>query len=142
MRRKLFTSLTLASLMILNPMSPALLFVHAQSQTVVSQGEDLVGKLNLPGGNRKVSLSVSNENIRTVLHNLAQQGGFNLVMDDSVTDPVSVELHNVTINEAVRSVAMMGNLKVLPQAGNIFLVISSQAAQDKGLNRSFSKSIP
>jgi len=128
--------------MLFNPLAPELLFVQAQSRNIPVQGEDLVGKLNLPGGNRKVSLSVSNENVRTVLHNLAQQGGFNLVMDDSVTDPVSVELHNVTINEAVRSVAMMGNLKVLPQAGNIFLVISSQAAQDKGLNRSFSQTIP
>lgn len=97
--------------------------------------------LNLPGGSRKISLSASGENIRTVLRDLSRRGGFNLVMDDSVSGNVSVELANVTINQAVQAVATMADLRILPQDGGIYLAISRQAAMEKGLNRSLSKVI-
>src|SRR5690348_1283405 len=97
--------------------------------------------LSLPNGSRKVSVSVTNENIRTVLHDLTQQGGFNLLMDESVSGNVTVELNNVTLNQAVQSVAALGDLLVVKQSGGIYLAISRQAAQDKGIARQLSKVI-
>lgn len=97
--------------------------------------------LSLPNGSRKVSVSVTNENIRTVLHDLTQQGGFNLLMDESVAGNVTVELNNVTLNQAVQSVAALGDLLVVKQSGGIYLAISRQAAQDKGIARQLSKVI-
>ena len=107
----------------------------------LEQDTRLADTLSLPGGTRKVSLSTSGENVRTVLHDLSQQGGFNLMMDDSVSGAVSVELSNVTIQQAVQAVAAMADLWILPQDGGIYLVISRQAAMDKGLNRGVSKVI-
>jgi type II secretory pathway component GspD/PulD (secretin) len=143
MRRKFFITIALASLA-LNPISPELILAQNSAFDMnpeTAQSSSMAGTVNLPGGQKKVSLSVSGENVRTVLHNLAEQGGFNLVMDESVNGPVSLELHNVSINQAFRSVTMMSDLKVVPQAGGIYLVLSSQAAQDKGLNRGYSKTI-
>lgn len=97
--------------------------------------------LALPNGGKKVSVSVTGENIRTVLHNLAAQGGFNLLMDESVAGNVTVELNNVSLNQAVQSVATLGDLLIIKQAGNIYLAISRQAAQDKGIARQLSKVI-
>ena len=97
--------------------------------------------INLPGGSKKISLDVSNENIRSVLHDLASQGGFNLVMDESVTGNITVSLNNVSLNQAVQSVSALGDLLVVKQSGGIYLAISRQAAQDKGIARQLSKVI-
>ncbi len=102
----------------------------------------LDGRSNVPNGNQKVSISADNESIRSVLRELSQQGGFNLVMDESVTGNVTIELNNVTLNQAIDSVAALGDLKILKQNGGILLAISRTAAQDKGLDRQLSKVIP
>lgn len=95
--------------------------------------------LNVPNGNRRISLSVDNQNIRNVLYALADTGKFNLVMDDSVTGNVTIDLSKVTINQALQSIASLGNLKILKQSGNIYLVMSRETAQAKGLDRQLSK---
>lgn len=101
------------------------------------------GTIHVPNGTHKmVSVSSTDENIRNVLHNLAEQGGFNLVMDDSVDGNVTVELKRVTLDQALQSVAELGDILLLPQKGNIFLAIARQAAQEKGLSRQLSKMIP
>lgn len=102
----------------------------------------LRSSMDVPNGRKTVSLSVDNENIRDVLRDLAAQGGFNLVMDESVSGNVTIELNRVSLNQALESVAALGDLKILKQGGNIFLVLSRQAAQDKGLDRQLSKVIP
>ncbi len=97
--------------------------------------------INLPGGGKTISLDVSNENIRSVLHDLSSQGGFNLVMDESVTGNITVSLNHVSLNQAVQSVSALGDLLVVKQSGGIYLAISRQAAQDKGIARQLSKVI-
>ena len=96
---------------------------------------------SVPGGRKRISLTTLSENVRLVLHNLAQQGGFNLVMDDSVSGNVSISLSNVTVNQAMQAVATMADIQIIPQPGNIYLAISSQALTDKGINRALSKVI-
>jgi type II secretory pathway component GspD/PulD (secretin) len=119
-------------------------FAYAQSvyQNVsLDQTSAIEGSIRVPNGEKRVSLDVTGESIRDVLHQLAQQAGFNLLIDDSVTGNVTVDLHNVTINQALDSVAALSDLKVLKQNGGVFLAIGRQAAQDKGLTRQLSKVI-
>uniref|UniRef100_UPI003594251F secretin N-terminal domain-containing protein n=1 Tax=Vampirovibrio sp. TaxID=2717857 RepID=UPI003594251F len=108
----------------------------------LDQNTSIDGAVNIPNGGKLVSISVANENIRTVLRTLSEQGGFNLVMDESVSGLVTVELNKVSINQAVQSVAALGDLKILKQSGNIFLAVSRQMSQQKGLERQLSKIIP
>jgi general secretion pathway protein D len=133
----------IASLLCLLTAHAGLPFVAvAQPATgLFDNGASLNAPLNLPGGNKRVSLTTFSENVRLVLHNLAKQGGFNLVMDDSVSGNVSISLNNVTINQAMQAVATMADVQIMPQAGNIYLAISNQASQDKGVNRSLSRVI-
>jgi type II secretory pathway component GspD/PulD (secretin) len=118
--------------------------VSSTSYNVSSEGSTtLDGAVHVPNGAQKIgSISFSGENIRTVLHELADKGKFNLVMDDSVSGNVSVELSNVSLDQALQSVASLGDILLLPQRGNIYLAIGRQAAQDKGLSRQLSKMIP
>jgi type II secretory pathway component HofQ len=137
----------------LAPLLIAVLAVHslcpspvmAQSRlgsASLDQNTVIDGEVSIPNGGKRVSVSVANENIRTVLRSLSEQGGFNLVMDESVTGQVTIELNKVSLNQAVQSVAALGDLKILKQSGNIFLAISRQMAQQKGLERQLSKIIP
>jgi type II secretory pathway component GspD/PulD (secretin) len=98
-------------------------------------------QLNVPNGHKLVSVSASGESIRSVLRRLSQQGGFNLVLDESVTGNVTLELSKVSINQALQSIAEMGDILILKQSGNIYLAIGRQAAQDKGVSRQLSKVI-
>lgn len=107
-----------------------------------NEGLSLDGKVQVPNGDKKVSLSASNQSIRSALRDLSVQGGFNLVMDASVTGEVTIEMNNVSLNQALDSIAALGDLRILKQSGNIFLAISRTAAQEKGLDRQLSKVIP
>jgi general secretion pathway protein D len=108
----------------------------------LDQNTVLNGKINVPNGSVKVSFSADNDSIRSVLRDLSVQGGLNLMMDESVTGNVTIEMTNVTLNQALDSVAALGDLKILKQGGNIYLAISRQAAIEKGLDRQLSKVIP
>jgi type II secretory pathway component HofQ len=117
--------------------SPAL----AQTMAMLDKDASLDETINVPGGSKKVSLDVAGENVRTVLRDLATRAGFNLVMDESVSGNITVELSNVSVNQALQSVATLTDIHIIPQSGNIYLAISSQAAQDKGISRQLSKVI-
>lgn len=108
----------------------------------LDQNTVLNGKINVPNGSVKVSFSADNDSIRSVLRDLSVQGGLNLMMDESVNGNVTIEMTNVTLNQALDSVAALGDLKILKQGGNIYLAISRQAAIEKGLDRQLSKVIP
>ena len=117
----------------------------AQSYTGVgslAQSTPLAGTINVPNGGTKVSFSADNESIRSVLRNLSLKGGLNLMMDESVHGNVTVEMSNVTLNQALESVAALGDLRLLKQSGNIYLAISREASIEKGLDRQLSKVIP
>lgn len=120
---------------------PALAQSHLGVATL-DQNTVLSGKINVPNGNAKVSFSADSENIRSVLRDLSLQGGLNLVMDESVSGNVTIEMSNVSLNQALNAVAALGDLKLLKQSGNIYLAISRQAAIEKGLDRQLSKVIP
>ena len=121
---------------------PELALAQSMSSDVsMDEGATISGSINVPGGNKMTSVSVSNENVRTVLRNLSQQAGCNLVMDDSVTGNVSLELSHVTVNQAIQSVAAMSNIRILRQEGNIFLAIGRTAADTKNISRQLSRVI-
>lgn len=122
--------------------SPLAAFAQSVYQPAALDGTTwLDGSINVPGGSKKTSKSYDNANVRDVLHQLAVEAGFNLVMDPSVTGTVAVELNNVTINEALQSVAAMSDLKLIKQNGGIYLAISRQAAETKGIAHQLSKVI-
>lgn len=140
--KKTLTPLLVAILAI-QATSPLLALAQSRPNTIsLDEAARLDETLNVPNGNQRISLSVDKQNVRNVLYSLANTGKFNLVMDDSVSGNVTIDLSKVTINEALQSVAALSNLKILKQSGNIFLVMSRTATQAKGLDRQLSKVIP
>ncbi len=133
----------LVAMMTLQAVSPLPTMAQSRLATGSLDNTALLDEtLSVPNGNRRITLSVDNQNIRNVLYALADTGKFNLVMDDSVTGNVTIDLSKVSINQALQSIASLGNLKILKQSGNIYLVMSRATAEAKGLDRQLSKVIP
>ncbi len=118
---------------------------HQTSPGIANLDENTVldGNVHVPHGTQKINtLSYTHQNIKDVLHDLAEEGQFNLIMDDSVSGNVTLELSNVTLDQALQAVANLGDLLILPQRGNIFMAITRSAASTKGVSRQLSKLIP
>lgn len=99
-------------------------------------------EIQLENGNKLVTVTASNANIRELLRDLALEGGFNLLLDDSVTGSLSLEMKEVPLNDAMSAIASLSGLAIIPQNHNIYLVITDEAAAEKHLNRQYTKMVP
>ncbi len=88
------------------------------------------------GANRKVSMSFRGVDIQDALRALAQKGGFNVLLDESVSGTITVDLNNVTIRDALETLKTYGNLSYSVQGRNLMV---ADAASQKG--QSFKKSM-
>ena len=88
------------------------------------------------GADRKVSMSFRGVDIQDALRALAQKGGFNVLLDESVTGTITVDLNNVTIRDALETLKTYGNLAYSVQGRNLMV---ADATSQKG--QSFKKSM-
>jgi type II secretory pathway component GspD/PulD (secretin) len=142
--KKPLVLLLASSLLLTASSSPVMSFLSvAQAQQLSEKSADKPASMNtslmVPNGERKISLEFANTSIRTVLNNIARAGQLNLMMDESVAGNISTDLNNITINQALESVAALGNLLIVKQRGNIYLAIGKEAADTKGISRQLSK---
>lgn len=84
--------------------------------------------LPIQGADRKVTMSFHGLSIQDALRALAQKGGFNVLVDDSVSGNISLDLNNVTIQDALESLKACGNLAYSVQGANLMV---TDASSDK-----------
>ncbi|MBK8189286.1 MAG: hypothetical protein IPK79_02435 [Vampirovibrionales bacterium] len=106
------------------------------------QGMTMAHLVTVPGGHKLVTVEAADANVRELLRDMARQGGFNLILDESVKGTVTLELHQVAINQALSAIASLAALEILPRSDHIFLAIARKSAVDKGLNRRLTRMIP
>jgi type II secretory pathway component GspD/PulD (secretin) len=100
----------------------------------------ITADIQVPGGNSKrVSIQVTDRSIREVLRDLSTQGHFNLAMDDSVQGNITLELNNVTVNDALSSISGIAGVEILKKGSDIYLAMSKKLAEERGLTRQLSK---
>lgn len=97
--------------------------------------------VNIAPGSDKVSLNLRDSSLRDVLNMLAQQGKFNLIMDDSVDGTLTVDIKNISINKALEYIFTVANLSYTKD-GNTVIVASKDSADEKNLNAKTFKAIP
>jgi type IV pilus assembly protein PilQ len=85
----------------------------------------------IPAGaaeNSLVNMTVTNAEVRDVLMSLASVGNVNLVVDDSVTGNITIQLHNVPFDDALEIVTQTKGL-TYEQVGNVILVANAGDSQ-------------
>ena len=89
----------------------------------------------------KISLNLRDASIRDVLNTLAEQGGFNLILDESVQGNLTVDVKNISINKALEYLFTVSQLSYTKD-GNTVIVASREQADAKNLNAKTLKAIP
>ncbi len=75
--------------------------------------------LPIPGGTRKVTMSLHDVDLQDALRALGQKGNFNVLIDESVTGKINVDLNNVSIQDALETLKACGNLVYEVQGKNL-----------------------
>ena len=106
---------------------------------VASRGFDyessILPTFDPPRGRMITSIEADGEDVRLVLLRLAQRSGINLVLDPAMEGFVSISLSGVTVNEAIKAIAMMNHLDIVAKPGDIYLLVPQDQAVAKGLSR-------
>jgi type II secretory pathway component GspD/PulD (secretin) len=89
----------------------------------------------------KVSINLRDASIRDVLNTLAQQGNFNLILDESVQGNLTIDIKNISINKALEYLFTVSQLSYTKD-GNTVIVASREQADAKNLNAKTLKAIP
>ncbi|MBY0405418.1 MAG: secretin and TonB N-terminal domain-containing protein [Cyanobacteria bacterium] len=111
-------------------------------QNLPVRGEISIGRqINMARENEKVSMYLRDVSIRDVLNLIAKQGNFNVIIDESVTGNVSVDIKNISINKALDYIFTIGNLSY-NRDGNTLIIATTQEASNKNLNAKTFKAIP
>ena len=137
-----FAAFALVAIMVTSPLLGLMSTAHAAVGLSATEVSSLNTRTTFPGGDNRTTIEAEEEPIREVLRQIGYAGQINLVLDKEVEGTVTLSLYDVTVNEALQSVAEVANLKLIPQEGNIFLVMPSKTAKEKGLNRRVSQLIP
>lgn len=143
--QKLFSlalTLTLFSQSTLSAMGQTLQSVDpALDREPVKGGISIARDINVSNKNEKLSLNLRDVSIRDVLNLIAQQGNFNIILDDSVDGTLSVDINNVDLNKALEYIFTVGQLSYTKD-GNTLIVATQESAAEKHLNAKTFKTIP
>ena len=80
--------------------------------------------------NGKITLSVRHADIAEVFEMLSLEGKTNILMNSSVSGDVSVNLYDVTVDRAVRTVAAAGGYAVEYDAGTYYVIAYDEVGKD------------
>ncbi len=89
----------------------------------------LEGGVSITNSPRLITMSLRESDTRQVLRMLADKSGMNIIMHDSVSGTVTLDLVNVTLNKAFEYVMVMNNLSYWVD-GNTLIVASKEASKD------------
>ncbi len=106
----------------------------------VSSDIQLKGGIKIDNKEQLVSLTLAKSDIRQVLRMLADKSGKNIVIDESVTGEISLDLVNVTVNKVFEYIMTLKNLTYW-QDGNTIIIATSDVAGTLGLNKTEIKPI-
>lgn len=111
------------------------------SQSSAIKAIKLTGDVNLKGGNQLVSVSLRDSDVKQVLRMFADKAGLNIVFHNSVEGTVTLDLVNVTLNNAFKMIMEASELAYYIE-NDTLIVTSKEADKDVGLSKSNMLVIP
>ena len=86
----------------------------------------LDGAVELTNGNRKINVSLRESDLKQTLRMIADKAGLNIIFHSSVAGTVTLDLVNVTLNDAFKMILQANDLTYFMDKGT--LVVMSKAA--------------
>lgn len=136
--KTILTTIVLASSVMLTTNT----FVVASTfKADATKTEYLNQPISVNGGSSYITMKLRAIPLRDLLKMLSGKAGFNLLLDESVTGDISVDLENVSINQALDALKDYSNL-VYMQDGKTLVVGNKDSELAKNLSQQVSQMIP
>lgn len=81
----------------------------------------------IPNGNRKITLTFRDTDVKQVLRMLADKSGMNIIFHESVKGTVTLDLVDVTLDKAFKMIIEMTDLSYYKNNGTFMIMSASQA---------------
>ena len=94
----------------------------------------LEGGVSITKSPKLITMSLRESDTRQVLRMLADKAGMNIIMHESVSGNVTLDLVNITLNKAFEYVMVLNNLAYWVD-GNTIIVASKEASKDDSYQR-------
>ncbi len=101
----------------------------------------LEGEISLAKGKQIISVSLRDSDVKQALRMFADKAGLNIIFHNSVDGKITLDLVNVTLNDAFKMIMQMSELTYTIQKDTI-LVMSSEASKKVGVSKENMSIIP
>ncbi len=102
---------------------------------------NLDGTVNLSNGNRKISVSLRDSDLKQALRMIADKAGLNIIFHSSVEGTVTLDLVNVTLNDAFKMIMQASDLSYFIDNGTL-LVMSKEASLKSDVGKQNMMTLP
>ena len=95
----------------------------------------LVGNANIKNGNRRLSVSLRDSDIKQTLRMFADKAGLNIIFHDSVEDKtITLDLVGVTLNDALRMVMQASDLSYFVDSDTL-IIMSAEKSKEMNISK-------
>lgn len=101
----------------------------------------LDGSVALTNGNRKISVSLRDSDLRQTLRMIADKAGLNIIFHSSVDGTVTLDLVNVTLNDAFKMIMQASDISYVLEKDTL-LVMSKDASMQSDIAKQNMMVIP
>lgn len=101
----------------------------------------LDGDVQLTNGNRRISVSLRDSDLKQTLRMIADKAGLNIIFHNSVEGTVTLDLVNVTLNDAFKMVLQANDLSYFLDKGTL-VVMSKGASMSSDMAKQNMMTIP
>lgn len=101
----------------------------------------LEGDITLTKGNQIISVSLRDSDVRQVLRMFADKAGLNIVFHNSVEGKITLDLVNVTLNDAFKMIMQMSELSYVID-NDTLMVMSAEASKKMNISKENMSIIP
>lgn len=101
----------------------------------------LEGDISLERGNQVISVSLRDSDVKQALRMFADKAGLNIIFHSSVEGQITLDLVNVTLNDAFKMIMQMSELSYLINKDTI-MVMSSEASKHIDVSKENMSIIP
>lgn len=125
----------IALLMIISFSLSTLPAMSIQSAAKPSQGVQIVGNANIKNGNKRLSVSLRDSNVKQTLRMFADKAGLNIIFHDSVEDKtITLDLVGVTLNDAIRMVMQATDLSYFVDDQTL-IIMSAEKSKEMNISK-------
>lgn len=89
----------------------------------------LDGSVNLTRGNQKISVSLRDSDLKQALRMIADKAGLNVIFHSSVQGTITLDLVNVTLNDAFKMIMQASDLSFFIDKGTLIVMAQDSASQ-------------